>query len=141
MLIRRSAIAFHKRLSFFCVTWAGFQLIYAYAFGWFRPIAYPLIIVCPVLTAVFWFVLPVVGRRSSVRTISNKHYSMLRVMVTPSLFVAFVFPLIFYWVSKNKFQLGVVAALSLSAAFSLILAYRIYGESFFRFLEGKSKVS
>lgn len=61
--------------------------------------------------------------------------------MTPSLFVAFVFPLIFYWVSKNKFQLGVVAALSLSAAFSLILAYRIYGESFFRFLEGKSKVS
>ena len=130
---------FHKRLSFGCVTWAVFQFLLAHALGRWRPIAYPVATGCAIATAVLWLTLPALARKFSMKTISTRYYGMLRNMILPSFFLAFVYPFIFYWLSKDKFHFGVLMFLGISAAFSIILAYRVYGESMYKFMGGKPK--
>jgi hypothetical protein len=87
---------FHRSSSLFCIGWGGVQIIFAYTFGGYRLVAYPVAIACAIVTMILWFVLPVVGRRYAMKTISTKYYGVLRAVLLPSFFGAFVFPFLFY---------------------------------------------
>jgi hypothetical protein len=130
---------FHRRLSLLCVGWAGFQIVFAYALGGNRQIAYPVAIACVIVTMALWFVLPAVARRHPMKTISTRYYGVLRVIMMPAFFIAFFFPFLFYWLSKDKFHFGVVILLGITAAVSTVLAYKLYGESMYKFLMRSQK--
>ena len=132
---------FHKRVSLGCAIWALAQIAFGYLFGEYRPLAYPISITCAAITAVLWFCLPAISRRFPMKGISTRYYSILRYLLFPAFFIAFVCPYLHYFFFKNKFQLGVLTLLGISALFSLILAYRLYGESLYKFLSGSSRSS
>jgi len=124
----------HKRLSSICLVWAAVQLAFAYIFGGYRLVSYPIAIACPAITLLLWIFIPIAGRKITSKTISQRFYSTLRNLMIPSFLMAFVLPFICYWRAMDKIHFAVVVDLSICAYFCTLLAHRIYGEFFYRFL-------